>query len=91
MSQANPETNDCAQMTWPTGPADDHEARELAQRIEHEHPRWIVVFGPFTKQFICFPRFAAAPGTVVVALYPGALPARMKYAERMCHLRKHEA
>lgn len=91
MSQAGSETDDCAQMTWPTGPADDDAARELAQRIEREYPRWIVVFGAFTKQFICFPRFEAAPGTVVVASYPGALPARMKYAERVCHLRKQEA
>ena len=65
---------------------DDDKAREVAEWIEREHPRWIVVFGAFTKQFICFPRFPAAPGTVVVASYPGALPARMKYAERVCQL-----
>ena len=91
MSQAGSEIDDHAQMAWPVGSADDDEARELARRIEREHPRWIVMFGAFTKQFICFPRFAAAPGTVVVASYPGALPARMKYAERVCHLRKQEA
>ena len=49
------------------------------------------MFGAFTKQFICFPRFPVAPGTVVVACYPSALPARMKYAERVCHVRKQEA
>ena len=91
MRQPGSETNDGAQMEWPVGSADDDEARELAQRIEREHPRWIVMFGAFTKQFICFPRFPAAPGTVVVASYPGALLARMKYAERVCHLRKQEA
>jgi len=91
MSQAAAETDDRAQMALPMGSADDDEARELARRIEREHPRWIVMFGAFTKQFICFPRFPAAPGTVVVACYPGALPARMKYAERVCHLRKQEA
>jgi hypothetical protein len=89
MSQAGSETADRAQMEWPMGSADD-DARELARRIEREHPRWIVMFGAFTKQFICFPRFPAEPGTVVVASYPGALPARMKYAERVCHLRKQE-
>ena len=91
MSKAGSEADDRAQMAWPTGSVDDDEARELAQRIEREYPRWIVMFGAFTKQFICFPRFPVAPGTVVVASYPGALPARMKYAERMCHLRKPEA
>lgn len=91
MSQAGAETDDHAQMEWSVGSADDDEARELARRIEREHPRWIVMFGAFTRQFICFPRFAAAPGTLVVASYPGALPARMKYAERACHLQKQEA
>jgi hypothetical protein len=82
MSQTGSATGDRAQMTWPANSADDDEARDLARRIESEHPRWIVVFGAFTKQFICFPRFPAAPGTVLVASYPGALPARMKYADR---------
>jgi hypothetical protein len=90
MSQAGAETEDRAQMAWPMSSADD-DARELARRIEREHPRWIVMFGAFTKQFICFPRFPVAPGTVVVASYPGTLPARMKYAERVCHLQKQEA
>jgi hypothetical protein len=90
MSQAGSEIDDRAQVVWPVDSADDDEAREQARRIEREHPRWIVIFGAFTKQFICFPRFPATPGTVVVASYPGALPARMKYAERVCHLRKQE-
>jgi hypothetical protein len=90
MSQADSEIDDRTQMAWPVDSADDDEARQLARRIEREHPRWIVMFGAFTKQFICFPRFPAAPGTIVVASYPGALPAQMKYAERVCHLRKQE-
>lgn len=90
MSRAGPEADVRVQMERPMGSA-DNEARELAQRIEREHPRWIVMFGAFTKQFICFLRFPAAAGTVVVASYPGALPARMKYAERVCPLREPEA
>lgn len=43
MSQAGSETDDRVQMTWPVNSADDDEARELARRIEREHPRWIVV------------------------------------------------
>ena len=91
MSKAGSDGDDRDQMAWSANSADDDEARELARRIEREYPRWIVVFGAFTKQFICFPRFPAEPGTVVVASYPGALPARMKYAERVCHLGKQEA
>src|SRR2546426_2321618 len=36
------------------------------------HPRWIVIFGTFTKEFFCLPRFAAPPGLTVVAIYPRA-------------------
>ena len=42
------------------GPADafdDDASREAAERTERENPGWIVVFGVFTKEFVCFPRF----------------------------------
>jgi hypothetical protein len=41
---------------------DDEEPRAAAERIERENPRWIVVFGVFTKQFVGFPRFPAPRG-----------------------------
>ena len=59
----------------------DHESREIAQRIEQDNPRWIVVFGVYTRQFVGFPRFPAPPGTVVAALYPAAMPGRMRELE----------
>jgi hypothetical protein len=61
---------------------DDNAAREAAEQTERENPGWIVVFGTFTRQFVCFPRFPAPSGTMVVALYPDALPARMRIVER---------
>lgn len=71
-------------------PADnDGEGREAAERIERENPKWIVVFGVYTKQFVCFPRFHAPPGTVVVALYPPALHAQMREVERLLRLPKN--
>lgn len=55
--------------------------RELASRLEAEHPLWIVVFGVYTQQFVCFPKFQAPIGTMLTAKYPEALPDRMRRAE----------
>jgi len=64
-------------------PADgDDASREIARKTERENPQWIVVFGIFTKEFVCFPRFPVPPGTILVAQYPGALPGRMRVIER---------
>jgi hypothetical protein len=60
---------------------DDERNRAEAERIERENPGWIVVFGVYTRQFICFPRFSAPRGTVLVALYPSALPPLMRSIE----------
>ena len=61
---------------------DDDVSREAAERTERENPRWIVVFGVFTKEFVCFPRFPAPTGTIITALYPDAIPPRMRKIER---------
>jgi hypothetical protein len=62
---------------------DEEAAREIASRLEAEHPLWIVVFGVYTQQFVCFPKFEAPIGTMVVATYPDALPVRMRRAEEV--------
>lgn len=64
-----------------SAPGDDA-SRGVAARTERENPGWIVVFGVFTKEFVCFPRFAAPAGTIVTALYPEAIPPRMRMIER---------
>ena len=66
----------------PASASDDDASREAAERTEHENPGWIVVFGVFTREFVCFPRFAAPAGTIVTALYPDAIPPRMRKIER---------
>jgi hypothetical protein len=68
--------------------AGDDAAREIAERLEREHPLWIVIFGSYTKEFICFPRFAAPPQFMVVALYPKAAAERMHRAEQLYKVRK---
>ena len=71
------------------GPAasPDEVSREAAQRTERENPGWIVVFGSFTKQFVCFPTFPAPAGTIITALYPDAIPPRMRMIERTLRAR----
>jgi hypothetical protein len=54
--------------------------RRIAGQMEEDNPSWIVVFGVYTRQFVAFPRFHA-PGTVVTATYPAALPPRMRAIE----------
>lgn len=68
-------------MTLVNAVIDEQAAREIASRLEAAHPLWMVVYGVFTQQFVCFPRFNAPDGTVLVAIYPGALHDRMKHIE----------
>ena len=65
--------------TRPTGSGDVTEMRRLAQQLESDNPLWLVVFGVFSREFVAFPRFDR--GTVLSALYPEALPPRMRRIE----------
>jgi hypothetical protein len=56
-------------------------AREIATRLEAEHPLWLVVFGVYTKQFVCFPKFESPNGTMLIATYPEAIPDGMRQFE----------
>jgi hypothetical protein len=69
------------------GALDDDAAREAAERTQRENPGWLVVFGSYTKQFVCFPLFPAPAGTIVTARYPGAIPPRMRMIERALQAR----
>jgi len=68
--------------------AEDDACREIAKELEQQHPRWIVIFGTFTREFFCLPRFAAPPGLKVVAVYPIAAAERMSSVERLCRVRE---
>jgi hypothetical protein len=61
---------------------DESASRETARRIESDRPGWLVVWGAYSKQYIAFPLFHAPKGTIVVAVYPDALVARMEAAEQ---------
>ena len=65
------------------GRAEGDAGREIAAELERQHPRWIVIFGAFTREFVCLPRFAAPPGLKVVAICPEAAAERMAKIERL--------
>jgi hypothetical protein len=56
--------------------------RLIAQRLEHENPSWIVLYGAYSKEFVAFPRFAAPRGTIVALGDPAALPSRLRLIEQ---------
>jgi hypothetical protein len=60
----------------------EQEGREVARQIESQRPGWLVVWGVYSREYVAFPLFRAGRGTVVVAVYPEALLARMETAER---------
>jgi len=65
---------------------DDQACHDIAKQMEQDNPRWIVLFGVFSKEFVGFPRFSAPPGTVDTAQYPEAMSARMRETETYLHL-----
>ncbi len=53
---------------------DEHEAgRQTAQQIQRDHPRWMVVYGAYTREYVAFPLFPAPAGTILASHYPPAL------------------
>ncbi len=61
----------------------DAEGMEAARRLENDYPKWVVVFGVYSRQFICIPSFSVPPGlNVVIANYPAAAEERMRKAQQ---------
>ena len=67
---------------------DEINYRETARQIERRRPGWIVVWGCYTRQFVAFPLFRAASGTIVAARQPAALIASMRETENKQRNRK---
>jgi hypothetical protein len=63
-------------------PPTTEEMRQEAERLERDNPRWIILFGIYTRELVAFPRFPVPRGTIVAARHPDALPARMRAVEQ---------
>jgi hypothetical protein len=62
--------------------AEEYAGREKARQIEAENPLWLVVFGVYSHEFVCYPRFGLDGGSIVAAKNPDALPPRLRRVER---------
>ena len=72
-------------MTTPPGrqtaaPYDQHE-QHTAARIGRDHPHWLILWGTHSRLWWAYPRFRAAPGTIISAPTPGDLLTRMRHTE----------
>jgi hypothetical protein len=59
----------------------DDQEHQTATRIERENPRWLVMWGVYSRLFWAFPRFNAPPGMIIAAPDPGELLSRMHRIE----------
>ena len=60
----------------------DRARREQAARVEEVFPGWLVMWGPYTRQFWAFPRFAAPAGTIAQAADATALAGIIRRMQR---------
>lgn len=59
----------------------DPDQRRAARHLERNDPAWLVMYGPWTRHFWAYPRFAAPRGTILHASSTRELLAMMRTAE----------
>ena len=84
--RVNPSTSTVNPSTSPA-PSDEDGCRRAAAQLQHEHERWLVMWGCYTRAFIAFPLFAAPPGTILTAAAPAEMAAKMSSQERSAGVR----
>lgn len=67
--------------------ADDAAARDCAKELQQDHP-WLVIFGCYSREYVCFPLFHAPPGLWITAKYPPAAAEKMMKVELLYRVRK---
>lgn len=50
-------------------------------RLSQAFPRWLIMWGAYSRQFWAYPRFDAPRGTIAHAADPGGLVAKMRAIE----------
>jgi hypothetical protein len=56
----------------------DPDQRELATQIERAFPRWLVMWGAYSRQFWAYPCFRVPRGTIAHAVRPDDLAGMMR-------------
>ena len=65
----------------PEPAVEDHQ--EQAARLGQDNPRWLIVWGAFSHEFVAFPRFRVPAGTVLHSSSVPELVRRMRQAEQI--------
>ncbi|HUY46405.1 MAG TPA: hypothetical protein VMV92_11845 [Streptosporangiaceae bacterium] len=63
-----------------TGRYDEHEHRTAA-RLTRDNPRWLILWGTWTRLYWAFACFHVLPGTILTAAAPGDLITGIRRAE----------
>jgi hypothetical protein len=72
----------------PEPASEDHQ--EQAVTLGRDNPRWLVVWGTFTHEYVAFARFNVPAGTVLHSTSVPELVRRMRQAEQI-YSRSHNA
>jgi hypothetical protein len=59
-------------------PLPDDFCRRAAMRIEHDFPHWLVIWGPYSREYWAYPRFHAPRGTIAHSADPNVLARDMR-------------
>lgn len=59
-----------AHRGWASPDEHDDICREVAARIESEHPGWLVIWGPYSREFWAFAYLHVPSGTLIHAPDP---------------------
>lgn len=52
--------------------------RQVAERLAGAFPRWLVMYGAWSRQYWGYPRFRVPRGTIVHSASPGDLAAQIR-------------
>jgi hypothetical protein len=76
MTRSRPETK-------PQRDHHDNQQRHVAALLQRDHPRWVIMYGPWTRLFWAYATLPAPPGhgLVLSAPDPGDLTAQISEAE----------
>jgi hypothetical protein len=62
-------------------PGNEDACRRAAAQLQHDHGRWLVMWGCYTRSYIAFPLFTAQRGIVLTAASPGEMTAKIRRTE----------
>jgi hypothetical protein len=62
---------------------DDEDHSEQAARLDRDNPRWMIVWGTFSHEFVAFPLFDVPSGTVLCCRSGPEMERRMRQVEQI--------